>query len=66
MEKVASREGYKAKRFLSDAYFRHFDGREYMASKSYLIITQEKKKVSLMSYDDAKWKDFLGGGGNGV
>ena len=59
MADVASREGDKTRRFLSDAYFRHFDGREYMASESYLIITQEKKKVSLMSYDDAKWRDFL-------
>ena len=56
---VSSREGDITRRFLSDAYFRHFDGREYMSSESYLIITQEKKKVGLVSFDNVKWRDFL-------
>ena len=59
MRTVASRSGDKARRFLSDAYFRHFDGREYMSSESYLVITQEKKKVGLLSFDAGRWRDFL-------
>lgn len=46
-------------RFLSDSYFRYFDGRTYMDSETYLVITQEKRKSSLFSYDASKYKDFL-------
>ena len=47
------------KRFLSDSYFRFFDGRAYIAHETYLIITQKGKKGTIHSYDTAKWKDFL-------
>lgn len=47
------------RRFLSDAYFRYFDGREYTSSSTYVIITQESKKSALLSYDSSKWRDFL-------
>ena len=49
----------EARRFLSDAYFRFYDGRVYTAGKTYLVITQESKKSSLLSYDAGKWRDFL-------
>ena len=49
----------ESRRFLSDAYFRFFDGREYTAASTYLIITQECKKSALLSYDSSKWRDFL-------
>ena len=47
------------RRFLSDAYFKFFNGREYTDASTYLIITQEAKKSSLLSYDSSKWRDFL-------
>ena len=47
------------RRFLSDSYFRFFNGRKYTASSTYLTITQEKRKGSLLSYDSGKWRDFL-------
>ena len=47
------------RRFLSDAYFKFFNGRPYTAASTYLVITQESKKSSLLSYDASKWRDFL-------
>jgi Bacteroides conjugation system ATPase, TraG family len=46
------------KEFLSESYFRYFNGREYTDSETYLIITQENKKSRLLSYDPRQWKDF--------
>ena len=46
-------------RFLSDAYFRFFNGRQYTAASTYLVITQESRKSALLSYDSSKWRDFL-------
>ena len=46
-------------RFLSDAYFRFFNGRQYTAASTYLVITQESRKSALLSYDGSKWRDFL-------
>ena len=45
--------------FLSESYFRYFNGREYTDSMTYLTITQENKKSRLMSFDNKKWRDFL-------
>ncbi len=45
--------------FLSEAYFRYYNGREYTDSTTYLCITQENKKSRLLSYDSKKWRDFL-------
>ncbi|MCD8282720.1 MAG: TraG family conjugative transposon ATPase [Prevotella sp.] len=45
--------------YLSESYFRYFDGRSYTDSRCYLTITQENKKSRLMSYDGKKWRDFL-------
>lgn len=45
--------------FLSEAYFRYYEGREYTDSNTYLTITQENKKSSLFSFDHKKWRDFM-------
>lgn len=45
--------------FLSDSYFRYFEGREYTDCLTYLTITQENKKSAFLSYDAKKWRDFL-------
>lgn len=52
-------EGGKGHEFLSESYFRYFNGREYTDSMTYLTITQENKKSRLMSFDNKKWRDFL-------
>lgn len=60
MNKIAAHEDKTAaKRFLSDSYFRFFNGRTYVAHETYLIITQKGKCGTIHSYDTAKWKDFL-------
>ena len=59
MSKVASKEEDKDKRFLSDAYFRHFDGRLFVTCDTYLVVTQEQKKSGLFSFDAGKWRDFM-------
>lgn len=61
---VFTRKGFseddgRQREFLSDAYFRYFNGREYTDGYTYLTITQENKKSKLMSYDPKKWNDFL-------
>lgn len=53
MEEEGKRE------FLSESYFKYFDGREYTDCTTYITITQENKKSRLFSYDGKKWKDFL-------
>ena len=45
--------------FLSESYFRYFNGRPFTDSVCYLTITQENKKSRLMSFDNKKWPDFL-------
>ena len=45
--------------FLSGAYFKFFDGREYTDTETYLIITQKGKKGGLNTFDKGKWRDFL-------
>ena len=61
---VFTRKGFseddgQQREFLSDAYFRYFNGREYTDGYTYLTITQENKKSKLMSYDPKKWNNFL-------
>ena len=46
-------------KFLSNAYFRFFNGRPFIEGCTYLVITQESRKSSLLSYDNSKWRDFL-------
>ncbi len=45
--------------FLSESYFRYFNGRPYTDSVCYLTVTQENRKSRLMSFDSKKWRDFL-------
>ena len=52
-------ESGKGHEFLSESYFRYFNGREHTDSMTYLTITQENKKSRLMSFDNKKWRDFL-------
>lgn len=52
-------ESGKGHEFLSESYFRYFNGREYTDSMTYLTITQENNKSRLMAFDNKKWRDFL-------
>ncbi len=45
--------------YLSDSYFKYFNGRPYTDSRTYLTITQEGKKGRFNAYDQKKWNDFL-------
>lgn len=45
--------------FLSESYFKYFNGRSYTNSQTYLIITQENKKSRIFSFDSKKWRDFM-------
>lgn len=59
MNSIVKRSEDAKKRFLSDAYFRFFNGRTYTQSITYLIITQKGKSGGLSTYDNNKWRDFL-------
>ena len=48
-----------SREFLSDSYFRYFEGREYTDALTCLVITQESKGSKLFSYDARKWRDFM-------
>lgn len=45
--------------FLSECYFRHFQGRSYMRTQTFLILTQEVKKSKFLAFDPKKHKEFL-------
>ena len=45
--------------FLSESYFKYFNGRSFTDSQTYLIITQENKKSRIFSFDSKKWRDFV-------
>lgn len=45
--------------YLSQCYFRHFEGRPYMRIQTFLIVTQATKKSKLLSFDPKKYKEFL-------
>ena len=58
--RVAAKKKKGSKRaFLSEAYFRFFNGREYTEATTYLVITQKGKKGGIHTYDNSKWRDFL-------
>ena len=60
MNKVTGKQQKGAKKnFLSDSYFRYFNGREYTDASTYLVITQKGKSGGLHTYDASKWRDFL-------
>ena len=45
--------------YLSESYFRYFDGREYTDSLTYLTVTQEAQKSRLFSFDNKRRRDYL-------
>lgn len=60
MSRVAAKKKKGSKKaFLSEAYFRFFNGREYTEVTTYLVITQKGKKGGIHTYDNSKWRDFL-------
>ena len=60
MSRVAAKTKKGSKKaFLSEAYFRFFNGREYTEATTYLVITQKGKKGGIHTYDNSKWRDFL-------
>lgn len=57
MSRVAAKKKKGSKKaFLSEAYFRFFNGREYTEATTYLVITQKGKKGGIHTYDNSKWK----------
>ena len=44
--------------FLTQSYFRYFEGRPYTEINTYLIITQEAMKSTFIKYDPKLWMDF--------
>ena len=44
--------------FLSQSYFRYYEGRPYTEITTYLIITQEAVKSAFVKYDPKMWLDF--------
>lgn len=60
MSRVATQKKKGSKKaFLSEAYFRFFNGREYTEATTYLVITQKGKKGGIHTYDNSKWRHFL-------
>ncbi len=55
---IACKTADEKKRFLSDAYFKFFNGRPYVESQTYLTITQRGRNGGLKTYDADKWRDF--------
>ena len=45
-------------KFLSRSYMAHFEGREYTALRTVLVITQELKRSGFNLFDTKKWNDF--------
>ncbi|MDY3936643.1 MAG: DUF87 domain-containing protein [Prevotella sp.] len=58
MEHIAGKNSDSKKRFLSNAYFNFFNGRPYIESETYFIITQRCRMGGLKSYNPEKWRDF--------
>lgn len=44
--------------FLTQSYFRFFEGRLYTEIQTFLVITQEPNKSRFVKYDPKKWKEF--------
>jgi len=59
MEKFRMEDEGKKREYLSESYFRYFNGRIYTDGRTYLTITQEGKKGRFNAYDMKKWNDFL-------
>lgn len=59
MSEALGKSASGKRNFLSEAYFRFFNGRPYTSSESYLVITQKGKAGGIHTYDSGQWKDFL-------
>ena len=59
VRKAFKMQGDSNSSYLTQSYLRFFNGRPYIDCDTYLIIVQENKKSALLSYDSAKWRDFL-------
>lgn len=55
---IAVKDADIKKHFLSDAYFKFFNGRPYIDSETYLTITKRGRTGGLKTYDADKWRDF--------
>lgn len=55
---IAGKNRDDKKCFLSDGYFKFFNGRPYVESQTYLTITQKGRNGGLKTYDADKWRDF--------
>ena len=45
--------------FLSQSYFKYYEGRPYTEIRTFIIITQETKRSTFVAYDPKKWAEFL-------
>ena len=45
--------------FLSESYFRFYEGRPYTEIRTFIIIAQETKRSTFVAYDPKKWAEFL-------
>lgn len=52
-------EGEESDNFLSNAYFRLFEGRPYTNAMTYLTITQENAKGGVFTFNEKQWKAYL-------
>ena len=44
--------------FLTQSYFRYFEGREFTEIRTYLVITQEAQRGQFVQYDPKMWAEF--------
>jgi len=44
--------------FLTESYFKYYEGRPYTEIRTFIIITQETRKSTFVAYDPKKWAEF--------
>lgn len=44
--------------FLTQSYFKYYEGRPYTEIRTFIIITQETRKSTFVAYDPKKWAEF--------
>ena len=44
--------------FLTQSYFRYYEGRPYTEIRTFIIITQETRRSTFVAYDPKKWAEF--------
>ena len=45
--------------YLTECYFKHFEGREYVKIRTFLIITKKAAGGTFVKFDKKEWEDFL-------